>query len=146
MHKSFTRREIPKELVDAKRAAVTQLLTHKAARPHPWAVRASPMHNVVGVGIGRKIKDGRVTGTRCVRFYVEHKIPSHAVPKEFMLPESIAGIKTDVIETGRFRTFLPAAPPGQTRLRPAMPGCSVGFQFGDAQAGNLMAGTLGAVV
>jgi hypothetical protein len=63
-----------------------------------------------------------------------------------MLPESIAGIKTDVIETGRFRTFLPAAPPGQTRLRPAMPGCSIGFQFGDEQGGNLMAGTLGAVV
>jgi hypothetical protein len=146
MKKAIARRDIPMELADAKRTAVEQLLIGKPGRPHPWAVRATPMNNVVGVGIGRKIKRGRVTGTRCVRFYVEHKIPPHAVPEEFMLPESIAGVETDVIETGRFRAFSPAAPLGQARLRPAMPGCSVGFQFGDAQPGSLMAGTLGAVV
>jgi hypothetical protein len=146
MKKSFSRRDVPSELADAKRAALERLLVGERARGHPWAVRSAPAHNVVGVGIGRKIKNSRLTGTRCVRFYVEHKLPREAIPREFLLPESIRGVKTDVIETGRFRAFLPAPPLGQTRLRPAMPGCSIGFQFGDAESGSLMAGTLGAVV
>jgi hypothetical protein len=55
-------------------------------------------------------------------------------------------VVTDVIEAGRFRAFLPGKPAGQRRLRPARPGCSIGFQFPDAQAGELMAGTLSALV
>src|SRR5262249_22561439 len=51
-----------------------------------------------------------------------------------------------VIETGRFRAFLPGIPPGQKRLRPALPGCSIGFEFTGERAGDLMAGTLGALV
>jgi hypothetical protein len=62
------------------------------------------------------------------------------------LPDSVGGVVTDVIETGRFRAFLPRIPSSQKRLRPARPGCSIGFQFPDVQAGDLMAGTLSAVV
>jgi hypothetical protein len=39
-----------------------------------------------------------------------------------------------------------AVPAGRKRLRPVRPGCSIGFRFSDAEAGNLMAGTLGAIV
>jgi hypothetical protein len=146
MQSLFTRRDVPKKLADAKRAAVDQLLAGRVSRPHVWAVRAAPIHNVVGVGIGRKIKGGRLTKTRCLRIYVEHKIPLAALPDELLLPESVGGVVTDVIETGRFRAFLPVASQGQNRLRPAMPGCSIGFQFVDALGGLINAGTLGALV
>jgi hypothetical protein len=146
MQKFITRQEIPKKLADAKRTAVKRLLAGKAARPHVWAVRAHPTHNLVGVGIGRKIKGGRPTRASCVRFYVEHKIARNALPDELLLPKSIGGAITDVIESGRFRAFAPIVPPGQNRLRPAVPGCSIGFQFADALGSLIMVGTLGAVV
>jgi hypothetical protein len=142
------RNEISVALTHAKRAAVERLL---AGAPSPRrhsasVVRTHPDHNVVGVGIGRKIKRGKSTRTHCVRIYVERKIPRHLIRPDHMLPEEIGGVVTDVIEAGRFRAFLPRRPAGQKRLRPARPGCSIGFQFSDAQAGELMAGTLSALV
>lgn len=141
------RSEISEELVRAKRAAVDQFLAAaRLPRRHPsWVLRSHPDHNVVGVGVGRKIKRGRSLRTRCIRIYVERKIPRHLIHPDHLIPENLGGILTDVIESGRFRAYLPL-PAGQKRLRPARPGCSIGFQFPDAQAGELMAGTLGAVV
>jgi hypothetical protein len=84
--------------------------------------------------------------THCVRIYVERKILRHLIHPDHLLPENMGGVVTDVIETGRFRAFVPRIPAAQKRLRPARPGCSIGFQFPDAQAGELMAGTLSAIV
>jgi len=142
------RSEIPTALSDAKQIAVERLLTAaRERRGHgSWVVRSHPDHNVVGVGVGRKIKRGRALRTHCVRIYVERKISRRALPDHVLLPDRIGGVITDVIETGRLRAFLPAAPAGQRRLRPAQPGCSIGFQFPDTQAGAMMAGTLGAIV
>ena len=142
------RSELSAELINAKRAAVARLLSgaHPPRRQPSWVVRTHPEHNVVGIGVGRKIKRGKSTRTRCVRIYVERKLPRHLVPADHLIPENFSGVVTDVIAAGRFRAFLPRVPASQKRLRPARPGCSVGFQFPDAQAGELMAGTLGAVV
>jgi hypothetical protein len=138
------RSEISAELRGAKHQAIADLLAESAARPPPvWAVRAHLNHNVVGVGIGRKIKRGRLLKRPCVRIYVERKIARDALPSRAILPDAISGIETDVIETGRFRAHANGA---QKRLRPARPGCSIGFQFPDPTLGDLMAGTLGAVV
>jgi hypothetical protein len=128
--------------------AVDQFLPEsQLLHPRPtWAIRAHPNHNVVGVGLGRKIKSGKTTRTYCVRVYVERKIPLAALAPELVLPGRIGGVVTDVIETGRFRAQAPGPPISQGRLRPAKPGCSIGFQFPDAQSGDLMAGTLGALV
>jgi S1-C subfamily serine protease len=135
--------------MDAKRGAVEQLLVRARAprQRHVWAVHAHPEHNVVGVGIGRKIKRGRPTRTRCVRIYVERKIPRDTLPPELILPKRFGDVVTDVIETGRLRAYVPGMTAGQKRLRPARPGCSIGFQFADSQVGPvIMAGTLGALV
>src|SRR5207248_10081180 len=100
----------------------------------------------VGVGIVWKVSGARITRAHCVRIYVEHKVPRKSLSENLLLPEHIGSIMTDVIETGRFRALLPSIPIGQTRLRPAKPGCSIGFQFTDLRAGGLMAGTLGALL
>jgi hypothetical protein len=50
-----------------------------------------------------------------------------------MLPGKIKGLPTDVIETGRFRAFAGAAKE-RVRIRPARPGCSVGFAFSGKDA------------
>jgi hypothetical protein len=142
------RSEIPAKLMDAKSAAVDRFMRRAPVptRDLTWAVRAHPDHNVVGVGIGRKIKRGRPTKTTCVRIYVESKIPRNVIPQDFLLPERIEDVVTDVVETGRFRAFQTAVPPTQKKARPARPGCSIGFQFVNAAGGELMAGTFGAVV
>ena len=59
------RSEILAELTSAKRAAVEQLLggTETPRRQTSWVVRTHPEHNVVGIGVGRKIKRGRSTRT-----------------------------------------------------------------------------------
>src|SRR5262249_40867995 len=109
------------------------------------AVSTRPRQNVTGVGIGRKIKGGADTGRDCVRIYVERKVPADGLTPEDRLPASIAGVETDVIETGRLTAFIGVAASGFTgrrRLRPAEPGCSIGFQL----AGGAMAGTFGALV
>lgn len=136
------RHEVSAELTNAKQVAIEQLLVGE----HTPAVRTHPRYNVVGVGIGREIKRGRALRTPSVRSYVDRKVPRGALPPDRLLPERVGGVPTDVIETGRFRAFMPAAPAGQNRLRPARPGCSIGFRFPDERAGDLMAGTLGALV
>jgi hypothetical protein len=101
---------------------------------------------VVGVGIGLKVTGGRVAANRCVRIYVEHKLAREAIRASDLLPPSIGGIKTDVIETGRFRALPARRLITRTRLRPIQAGSSVGFQFTGPMSQHVMAGTFGAVV
>ena len=120
------RSEISKKLNNAKRAAMERLLkSERPARPrHAWAIFPDPQHNIVGVGIGRKMTRGRWTRTPSIRIYVEHKLPLDSLPDHFLIPTAFGGVKTDVIETGRFRALLPT-PPSRKRSRPAKPGCSI---------------------
>jgi len=142
-----SRETIPEALVRAKRAAAEQFLSHPtAASASAYAISTKPQHNVVGVGIGRKITQGKATTRHCIRIYVERKVAKGLIPKEFMLPAKLEGVETDVIEVGRFRALPAAVPLPQKRARPARPGCSVGFQFTGNKAGYVMAGTFGAVV
>jgi hypothetical protein len=132
----------PEALAEAKQEAVAEFLA-KAAPPAEFAALAAATehrHNVVGVGIGPKIKKGKETATPSVRFYVERKIPPKAIPRADRLPARIGGVPTDVVQTGRL--FAQALPIAQTRLRPAKGGCSVGFRA----TGFVMAGTFGCLV
>src|SRR5438477_11670699 len=108
------RSEISEELTGAKRAAVEQLLaTARAPRGHySWVLRTHPDHNIVGVGVGRKVKRGKSTRTRCVRIYVERKIPRHLIHPDHLIPGAVGGVVTDVIEARRFPAYLPRRPAG----------------------------------
>ncbi len=126
----------------AKKTAVAAFLSKAAPGPEFAALTASTSHrdNIVGVGIGPKVTDGRLTKRFSIRFYVERKVAKGAVPKKDRLPAKIDGVPTDVIETGRFYAF--ATPIAQQRRRPTKGGCSCGFQA----SGFVMAGTLGCLV
>jgi hypothetical protein len=144
----LTRETISDSLLSAKNSAAAEFLspnTAVAATATAFLAHSNPQHNVVGVGLGHKIVKGKVSSQVCVRFYVERKIPKQSIPSNFMLPAKYKGIPTDVIETGLFRAFAGAAKE-RARVRPARPGCSVGFAFSGPQAGSVMAGTFGAVV
>ncbi len=109
----------------------------------------APQQNVVGVGIGEKLVDGRPVGVQVLKFLVRVKYPSAEISAKDMLPKSVDGLPTDVEEVGLLRA-LPAAressamPNPRARFRPAPPGCSVGFR--DPNNLCVMAGTFGAVV
>ncbi len=140
------RKAIPVSLLKAKREAFERFIPAKRERRLFPANTAFPKPeiNVVGVGIGRKLVRGRPTSRTAVRIYVERKLPRESVRPDYFLPKRIGGVPTDVVETGRFHAFSSAIPVAQRRLRPAQPGCSVGFQ--DPANQFVMAATLGALV
>lgn len=142
----LTRNSIPQTLLEAKKSAIADFLTEGyVGMAVTYLAHPNPRHNVMGIGLGYKLVRGKPTGELCVRIYVERKLEKQAIPKEFMLPQHIGQVPTDVIETGRFWAYARATKE-RSFLRPAQPGCSVGFAFSGAQTGNVMAGTFGAVV
>jgi hypothetical protein len=109
--------------------------------------------NIVGVGIAEKTVSGKLTGVLALKFFVKTKFPKSAVPTRLMLPRSIDGLPVDIEESGAFRAFrrkigTTAAdltmPNPRERMRPARPGCSIGFRIAGDQF--VMGGTFGALV
>jgi hypothetical protein len=124
----------------------------RAFRAEASAVKT---HNVVGVGIDEKYVDGVPTGINAIKFLVRSKASLSTLSKKEKLPEFVDGIPTDVEEVGlivplakKATAKAPAAatnmPNPQTKMRPAQPGCSVGFR--EPNDDFIMAGTFGAVV
>src|SRR6516164_1515132 len=71
-----SRKDIPPELLDAKKSAVADFLTKETIQPlAAFAARPSPSHNLVGIGIGHKLRNGKPTSRHSIRFYVERKLP-----------------------------------------------------------------------
>jgi hypothetical protein len=136
----------------------------KGSRSFYGASSAAPGQNVVGIGIGEQLVGGKRTGLNAVKFFVRVKYAKHQLSKKSLLPKTIGGLPVDVEESGLFRRFVnvsagsgtnPAVtgsakafdaqmPDPKARIRPAQPGCSIGFQdLGDPL---VMAGTFGALV
>ena len=55
-------------------------------------------NNVHAIGFGRKYVDGQQTGVKAIRFYVFTKATQAQIPEKYLLPKTINGISTDVIE------------------------------------------------
>ncbi len=95
--------------------------------------------NVVGVAIGRKIVAGHETDETCVVVYVDHKQAEDELRRRDLVPRALDGIRTDVVETGRFRALplLETLEVSHTaKLRPAPGGVSIAHE-------KVTAGTLG---
>ena len=95
--------------------------------------------NVVGVAVGNKVIRGRETDERCVVVFVERKRHESELRPRDIVPKEVEGIRTDVVETGRFRalSFMDPVTVDRTqRIRPAPGGVSLGHV-------RITAGTLG---
>ncbi|MGI0148631.1 MAG: hypothetical protein ACREDF_03755, partial [Thermoplasmata archaeon] len=95
--------------------------------------------NVVGVAVGNKSIRGRETDERCIVVYVEHKRPETEMRPRDIVPKAIDGVRTDVVETGRFHALeLVQSLDGERthRIRPAPGGVSLGHY-------RITAGTFG---
>ena len=123
------------------------------ARALREATDLAPRQNVVGVGVDEKYVDGVPTGVPVVKFLVRSKVAASALTKSELLPARVDGFETDVEETG---PIIPQAkrkssssssssnPNPRKRIRPAQPGCSIGFREPADQF--VMAGTFGLLV
>lgn len=95
--------------------------------------------HVVGVAVGRKVVRGRETDEACIVVYVDHKEDEVELSRRDRVPKTFDGVRTDVVETGRFRalTLLETVAVDHTRrMRPAPGGVSVAHA-------KVTAGTLG---
>lgn len=101
-------------------------------RQHSAALLARA--NVVGVGIGHKMRQGRRLPRRCLTVLVNQKKPVSALSMADLIPANIGGLVTDVLESGYLRALEQTE-----RMRPARPGLSIGHY-------QVTAGTFGAVV
>jgi hypothetical protein len=100
---------------------------------HKMAVLALP--NVVGVGIGYKVRQQVATGELSVVALVRRKVPQAGLDAADLVPASMDGVVTDVVEVGDLRPLQSRS----GRWRPAPGGVSVGHV-------RVTAGTLGCVV
>ena len=113
----------------------------RAREAYPEAVEKflhAGKENVVGVGIGNKWVDGLPTAEACIQVYVREKADDpKELPEGAAIPETVGGVKTDVIEVGEivFESLT-------DRVRPLDIGYSVGARFEEEQH----TGTLGAFV
>jgi hypothetical protein len=101
---------------------------------HRHEDRLLRLDNVVGVATSLKVTGGQPTSTWALTVLVEKKLPLDEVPEESRVPAELDGVPTDVLEVGR-----PEALVFNTRVRPALPGFSIGHH-------NITAGTFGCLV
>ncbi len=91
--------------------------------------------NVVATGIGFKIAGSTPTNEVSIVVSVEQKLPVAQLTEASLVPSTLGGMKTDVIETGK----IVALQDPKLRYRPAPPGVSIGHY-------QITAGTLGCLV
>ena len=77
--------------------------------------------NVVGVGLGYKIKNGFNTFKKCLSVFVTNKLPYYNISSNDMIPSYYYGIPTDVVNTGAFHLQKL-----NKRIRPVLGGYDIG--------------------
>lgn len=92
--------------------------------------------NIIGMGIGNKIINGKMTNIPSLTFLVEKKIPLNNLNADCIVPPIIFGIYTDIIEVKKNANSL-TIPLSSPKVRPATGGVSIGTKK------NTLGGTLG---
>ena len=133
-------KNLAESLAKAKRAFRKKYLVQRSVSVLRSATSSHPHHNIMGIGIGRKWTGALPTGEPALIILVRRKFADADLVDSHRLPREIAGVATDVIETGRFCLFRNP----RARWRPHQPGCSIGpANLADPVP---MAGTFGAIV
>ncbi len=91
--------------------------------------------NVVATGVGYKTTAGNRTDTPSIVCSVVRKLPPDKLAASDRVPQTVNGVPTDVVETGRIRALQSRT----ARHRPAPGGVSIGHP-------DITAGTLGCLV
>jgi hypothetical protein len=90
--------------------------------------------NVVGIGVGEKETNGRKTGQPSLIVYVNRKVEPTLLAARDVIPATIDGVTTDVIEVGDL-----VIQANTSRMRPAIAGISIAHAA-------VTAGTLGCLL
>jgi len=115
--------------LDRARVSKQQNLNHLITR-----------RNVVGVGVGFKETSDGLTDELAVVVNVERKLPKAQLAESDTVPRNLDGVKTDVVETGRFLAGQTGVLGTKDRWRDQIPpGVSLGHV-------NVTAGTFGCLV
>lgn len=134
------------KLERAARLAIKKYLHKKHPSPRDaWrTISPHPVHNVVGVSVGRKRVGKETTSTPCIRIYVRHKF---LLPRgsKFALKKKFGGFPTDIIAVGTPRRMANDGTLDLKRARPAYPGCWVTAEP-PTEISFPMPGTFGAVL
>lgn len=93
--------------------------------------------NVVGIGLGFKIKNGFNTSQKCIKVLVSHKLSINKLNKNDLVPGVFQGIITDIVKTGYMKVSSFA-----NKIRP-VPG---GYSIGPGSRLPISTGTLGCIV
>ncbi len=94
--------------------------------------------NVTGVGVGYKVKNGKITDQVSVRVYVSKKLSKESLDPGDLIPNVINDVPVDVIEADFVIHQDPSVPANhRLRFNPLLGGISVG---------NFITGTLGVSV
>lgn len=80
--------------------------------------------NVVGLGIGLKVKDGEITDKECLTIFVSSKMEAEMLSKDDLIPKKMGNVQTDIVEVGQI--FAQSNPSLRKKVRPAEGGFSVG--------------------
>ena len=91
--------------------------------------------NVVATGVGYKITAGQKTSNLCIVCSVTQKVAELQLTSQDMVPKTLEGTPTDVVQTGIIRALQSPT----DKIRPAPGGVSIGHQ-------DITAGTLGCLV
>lgn len=62
--------------------------------------------NVVGVGVGTRVRKGRRTGEVALVVLVTHKVPLAQLDPEDVIPSEIEGVQVDVHEAGELEPHV----------------------------------------
>jgi len=95
--------------------------------------------NVVGVATSLKVMDGKPTGTWSLTVFVKEKKPFDVLEEELIV-EGVEGVPTDVVEVGEIGTLADNAPKPPKlieRVRPVLPGYSIGNGKDGGRTGTL---------
>jgi hypothetical protein len=126
------------EFFRAQGASLTTGAVARCAAAAEAQVRHEPdllaLANVVGVATSLKVTAAGPTDQWSVTVYVERKLPEAQLTPESLVPTELDGVATDVVEVGR---VVPLA--FTERVRPALPGYSIGHP-------DVTAGTFGCLV
>jgi len=116
--------------LNAKRREINRITA--VMKEHDEQLSSYP--NVVGFGVGYKVKGGKKLDQLAIIVLVKKKLPFSALKRHEIIPATIRGTLTDVYESGEIFAY----PARTDKWRPAPPGVSIGHYL-------ITAGTFGCV-